>query len=794
MIRQGMVVLAFILMALGAYLHFDGLPNSWKSAILQELAKQGIQLEVESMHLDPLRGVVARGVVYRTGSQGRLMVRIGELALKVPLLDVALRHFAVERVYVDGSNIQVTTGPGIPTIEIRHTEGAFVFEKGGVVSLQGVEGDLAGLRLEMKGRLDLSGKKKTETTEASAAAPPGFYTEKINHYLTKIGSVRTGKPVLIQMEIDGNVTDLRKMTVRASVRGRSIAYEKWRADVVMGEIVYAGGHCTVPAFTVEAGGGAVTVRGEWDANTRHGKFECSSRLNPAAMFEDATSGRASSAFANLKFGVAPEIWVKGEVDFSEGSELASSVKGECRLKMKDVEWRGTTVREIRGSGKIAEGRLIMPDFVIEQGEGRLEGMAGYVFKDRAIVFDVTSSLDMGMVMRMLYPGEKNWFYTAHYAKPPIMQLAGEWRIRDPNGLQAKGRLDWQDWSVHGVPVRGTKAAVEIEGRKFIFRDLLLTREEGKVSGKFALDFSNSLAELDVTSTVAFAELARLVGPKTEETFRAYHFPLPPKMVLKGTVDFGVGTRSDLSAHVEARKFSIWRLKASNVTADVYSRKRSLEIARYASDFYDGKLKGDAIFDLTTPEKDWAFHCKIERADFDRFTHDLWNYDRVQGWITGWAKMSGTMTSSNALKGTGRVSVVDGVLWKIPLFGELSKFIPILGEHKATKGTADFTVSNGEVNVEDVQVSAGIMSLTAKGIYKFDQTLDFIVQGHFLRGFFGIGYVFDPLTKAFEYHLGGKLNDRKWKPRFLPKELLLQFGDGETKPDSQATKEADAKNH
>ncbi len=70
-----------------------------------------------------------------------------------------------------------------------------------------------------------------------------------------------------------------------------------------------------------------------------------------------------------------------------------------------------------------------------------------------------------------------------------------------------------------------------------------------------------------------------------------------------------------------------------------------------------------------------------------------------------------------------------------------------------------------------------MSLTAKGVYKFDQSLDFIVQGHFLRAFFGIGYVFDPLTKAFEYHLGGKLNERKWKPRFVPKELLLQFGDG-----------------
>jgi hypothetical protein len=112
----------------------------------------------------------------------------------------------------------------------------------------------------------------------------------------------------------------------------------------------------------------------------------------------------------------------------------------------------------------------------------------------------------------------------------------------------------------------------------------------------------------------------------------------------------------------------------------------------------------------------------------------------------------------------------------------------LGEQKATKGLATFTIADEKVNVDDMKISAGIMSLTAKGNYHFDESIDFIVQGHFLRAFLGIGYVLDPFTKAFEYHLGGKLTSRVWKPRFIPKELLLQFGNDQPVDSSEPVKE------
>ena len=418
----------------------------------------------------------------------------------------------------------------------------------------------------------------------------------------------------------------------------------------------------------------------------------------------------------------------------------------------------------------------MPGLVLTQDFGQLTGNFGYDLARKAITFDLNSTLDISEVMKILYPGDKNWFRNVKYTKPPLLRLMGQWFIQDPNGLQAQGDFDWEDWIANKVTIRSAKSQLFIDGRKFRFKNIHLERNEGFIKGDFSLDFNSQSALLDATSTIDFSELTRLVGSKTEELFRPYRFLTPPRIQWKGILSFGEDSLNDLSTHVECDRFQTWKLSASHVSADIRSFRKSLEIARYSSEFYSGRLDGDAVFDFSKPIQDWAFHCRIQKVDFDHFTHDLWDYREVQGNLTGWAEMSGTTDSSRELRGNGEVKVADGILWKIPLFGELSKFIPILGVQKATKAYAAFYVDDEKVHVDDMKISAGIMSLTAKGIYQFDQSLDFIVQVHFLRGLFGVGYLLDPFTKAFEYHLGGKLQARKWKPRFLPKELLLQFGD------------------
>ena len=775
-IRQLSFLAVFALLTFLAYLYFHGLPQSWKNAVLQELARRGVHLQIDSMHLDPLRGAIVRGVKYEARDAGGTTIRIGEFALNTDWISMLKKRFALDNVEVDGSDIQIDFHHLRRSVAIRRTSGTFHFAGGGVVELKSVMGDSLGLRVELNGRLDLG---KGERREAHPIAAADI--EKIRFWLARFDAVKISAPIQLKLRVEGKIAEPRTLRIEAELDGRSVAYEKWRADMVRGRLAYRDGILSVPQLSLEAGGGKSSLAGSWNIETGNAEFEMDHQLDPNALFVQGVAQRPG-ALREIEFGVRPEFQIKGRLDAASLGKKPwfQNVEAEGRFRLRETAWRGHLLREATGNVRLANGRIALPDLVVERAFGRLDGDFEFDPATETAKFDFKSTLDVAEVMQLLYPGEKNWFRTAVYNKPPLLQLAGEWRIRDSHGLKARGNLDWQDWSSSGVPIRSTRARVEIDGRKFHFHDLRMRRDEGEVAGEFSMDFDEQNAFLDMVSGIAFSEFTRIIGPKTEETFRHYHFLTPPKIQLRGRVHFGEGAENDLLTHVECERFQAWKFKASKVTADVHSYRRSLEIARYSSDFYDGRLMGNAAFDFSTPEGEWAFHCHVNQANFDQLTHDLWDYSEVKGRMTGWCRINGILLNSRPLRGAGEVKVTDGVLWRIPLFGELSKFIPILGVQKATKAVAGFTIADEKVHIEDMKVDAGVMSLTAKGDYKFDESVDFIVQGHFLRWLFGIGFVFDPFTKMFEYHLGGKLTDRKWNPRFLPKELLFQFDDDDDK--------------
>jgi hypothetical protein len=772
------LLLFFLLGAIGlfGYLYFNGLPESWKKSVLQELAKRGIEIELADIRLDPFRGVIAQGVRYQP--RPNELVTVGEVALDLDLFDLIRKRFAFDSVKISGSDIQIENGQLTKPLQIRRTSAAVRFANKGILFLEPLEGDLMNLHLEVRGRLDLTPAGKSSPPPAPGSRDSGATLGKIQEVLEKLETF--GKPIKVVLQIDGAVA--RPETIKASLEIQSgpLRFEDWRADSMLVRLEFKHPLVSVHTLQIAAQEGKAMATGSYDLSSNQATVEWTSHLNPDHLV-DASSLRRT-AFPRAHFAVPPEIWFKGAFNLKDP---LASLQGEGSFKMQDLTWMQQLIRETRGNFKVEKGQLDLPNLFLKQDFGKLDGDFKYTIEKKTLEFDLESTLDLAEVMKLLYPGERNWFHTVKYIKPPTNRLKGTWVTNDPNGLNASGSLEWDEWMSRGILVQSSKSDIVIRGRKFIFTNFALVREEGGALGDFILDFQENSVTVNVFSTAHFKDVARLIGPKLEELLKYYIFPKPPRIELRGVLYFDENEKNNLYAHIEAPEFRIWEFNGSNVRAEVWSHRKSLEIARLTGDFYGGTLEGNAVFDLSRPEQDWSFNCRVDKANFEHLTHDLWEYEQVQGKLTGWARISGTMNSAKECRGVGEAEIRDGLLWTIPLFGELSKFIPILGSHDATKGMAKFTISDEEVHVDDLKISAGLMSLTAKGDYGFDRKLDFIVQGHFLRAFFGLGYVLDPFTKAFEYHLGGTLVDRVWKPRFIPKELLLQFGDGSKKKENEA---------
>ena len=132
-------------------------------------------------------------------------------------------------------------------------------------------------------------------------------------------------------------------------------------------------------------------------------------------------------------------------------------------------------------------------------------------------------------------------------------------------------------------------------------------------------------------------------------------------------------------------------------------------------------------------------------------------------------------------GSGSVAIREGQVLRMPVFGGLSQMLsaiyPGLNFAAQTDFTSDFTIEENKIFMKGAMLGGSVLSVRASGSYAFDQRLDFTVEVKPLRG--GpvaavLRLLTLPVTKLLSFHLGGTLDNPKWRPMNLPKELFLIF--------------------
>jgi hypothetical protein len=154
------------------------------------------------------------------------------------------------------------------------------------------------------------------------------------------------------------------------------------------------------------------------------------------------------------------------------------------------------------------------------------------------------------------------------------------------------------------------------------------------------------------------------------------------------------------------------------------------------------------------------------------------------------RLSGTLIVTKAntadtrkVDGYGVVSLQDGLIWDIPLFGVFSPVLdgiaPGLGSSRASAGACAFTITNGLISSDDLEIRSPAMRLLYRGSSDLDGRVNARVEAELLRDVWLVGpvvsTVFRPVTKMFEYKVTGTLGEPKTEPVFLlPKLVLLPF--------------------
>lgn len=346
----------------------------------------------------------------------------------------------------------------------------------------------------------------------------------------------------------------------------------------------------------------------------------------------------------------------------------------------------------------------------------------------------------------------------------------------------------EQFTFRGVEVGQFDAIMRYSNDVFELRDMVVRRPEGEAKGWVRLDFDRKIICYDAESAIAPHAAAKVLGSNIYEFLSHFRFDGTAFVRSRGTVDYGTFEQTDLQADVHATRAGWDRFLADKVDMHIEAKGQRVTFTNVHGMVYGGNFMGQlAIENIGSTSSLPRYHLEawVKNADFNRFVRETGELTKqpYQGTLSATVSVSGAIGAGmgKTAEGGGKLQIRNGRLFQLPLLGGLSHFLakiyPGFGFASQTDLSTEFVIADGAVCTDDIELQGNMLSIFGYGCYRFDGKLDFRVQVKLLRRSYPayvVRFLTFPVTKLLEFHLSGSVDDPKWRPQNLPKELFLMF--------------------
>ncbi|HET7624880.1 MAG TPA: AsmA-like C-terminal region-containing protein [Verrucomicrobiae bacterium] len=430
----------------------------------------------------------------------------------------------------------------------------------------------------------------------------------------------------------------------------------------------------------------------------------------------------------------------------------------------------------------------IPDLVATRPEGSLKLFHRGNDRTHDYYFRVQSSVSPEIVRPLLDERQQRGFDMVTFSNAPQVQaeIWGQWNNHESIG--AKGFISVTNFQIKGETIGAAQTGFEYTNG-FIL--CLAPRAEtgAQHASAASLGIDIPARKIYLTNGVGTLDpmiIYRMISSNVVRIMEPYHFLQPPSAHVEGIIPMHDPFDADLHFDITGGEFEWWKFKVPHVEGRVDWVGHHLTLTNIQAGFYGGTASGSAEFDfLHDPGVDFGFDLLATDANLHSLMRDLTKKtDRLEGRLTTHLKITRANSADLAtVQGEGKVSLRDGLIWEIPIFGVFSpvldSIVPGLGSSRASEGSASFIITNGVARSDDLEIRASMMRLQYQGTMDLKGPVNARVQAELLRDTWVVGraisLVFWPVTKIFEYKITGTLNQPKTEPLFfLPKIVLLPF--------------------
>jgi len=380
-----------------------------------------------------------------------------------------------------------------------------------------------------------------------------------------------------------------------------------------------------------------------------------------------------------------------------------------------------------------------------------------------------------------------------FGAPVVLDANISGDLIEPDSLNANGRIALTNLAVRGEAADNAVSDFSYTNRVLeLFKPHLARGSETMDADQVTLDFNAKLIRFkNGFSTADPQSVARAIGPKTAKLMEPYHFLRPPGARVEGCVPLhdinGVRDVDDADISfeiVEGKPFSCLKLNAQNVTGTIHWLGETLILTNIAAQCYGGSGHGSAFFDFSIPGEggEFQFNAAVSNINLHALAMDLSSSkNHLEGRLSGEITMTHDTTHDwQMMNGFGHAKLRDGLLWDIPVIGILSPILnmvaPGMGNSQATDAGGKFTIANGVIHSDSLEIDTTGARLQYDGTVDLKQNVHAHVTAQLLRNTPVIGQIistiFWPVGKLFEYKVTGTLKNPKTEPVYVPRFLLM----------------------
>jgi hypothetical protein len=764
-LRLAVLAATFGIIGGGYYLAKRGFGREWRSRVVEELHKRGVEAYIGRLTLDPFRGLVAKNVrIFDYKNRENTLAVISEVSLDINY--AALIHHEPFLNALDVRDAQITlplkTAGGKADRAQLTDFRAHVYFPPEQIYVSQAEGILCGIRISATGQLI-----KREDYQPSAPISPEEWQRHLliaQRVLNELQKFKFPAAVpSLQLKFSGDIAEIEKARVEATLHGDRLQRGSYEMRDLSAAAEWNNQHLNIAHCEWSDRNGSFAGHADWNWEANTANFEARSSLNFKAFLDAFGLG---GPFAGTEFRSPPLVEISGSVNLRP-DRFRPKIIGHAAFGQ--FTYKKAAFSDLTADFSWDGERTLVRDLRVRHQTGQL----------RADLFDAPSDFRLNIestispdAVRPLVSVELNEFLREwQWQRSPAIRLEIRGTDRNPESWHGEGTVVLGRSRFRGAWMNSANTRIHFADGALTCDDFHVARDEGTGTGSYTYDFKKHEVRVsNIRSSLNPAEAIFWIDPKLSKTVAPYKFRRPPNVTANGVYQFRGGKNTRLEIKVDGASgmeyvFLGKTLPFDRISGRLLFTNDRLQISDLRGALLAGALRGNADISLARDDPRYRAEVSVSEINFPLLTDLYYNSKTAHGVLNGTYDFTGLGTDWRTMRGDGKVEVSNGDVFAIPIFGPLSgilnKILPGSGYSIARKATADIKVEKGIIHTDDFEAAGALFSMLGHGdIHFLDDKLDFSLR----LSMKGPGVLLMPMYKLFEYAGTGSLKKPDWHPK------------------------------